>query len=158
MALVQWARYFVVVGLVLAASCGGSDVADTTTTSLGPTTTITGATTTRPVASSTTSVEVGLPDLVGDWDNGEAFLQIADDGSYQVLDSPDSDRNDPVMGGFVARDGANINFVTDLFGECAGVTGVYSVTIEDGEMTLTLVDDPCELRAASFTEPWEAFG
>ena len=106
-------------------------------------------------SSSTTTGEVVLSDLVGEWGNGEWFLQIADDGLYQVLEEPTSDPNDPLMGGFLARDGANVNFVTDVYGECAGQTGVYEVLLVDARLTLILVDDPCESRATRFVEPWE---
>jgi hypothetical protein len=136
------------VGAALLVACGPDEGVDTTTTTLAPSTTTTAAPT-------TTSWEVGLPDLVGDWDNGELFLQIADDGSYQVLESADSDPDDPVIGGFLARDGADLNFVTNLFGECAGVTGVYGVELDEGQMLLTLVDDPCQYRSTRFIEPWE---
>ncbi len=136
------------VGLLLVAACGNDPAGDTTSTT-GPITTNDGQATT------TSTGDIGLPDLVGDWDNGELFLQFADDGSYQVLEAANADPNDPVMGGFVARDGADINFVTDVFGECAGMTGVYSVAIEGGQLLLTLVDDPCQFRATRFAEPWE---
>jgi hypothetical protein len=132
----------------LAAGCGdGDDVGTTTTVAMLPTTST--------AASTTTGGEVSLPDLVGDWDNGELFLQIIDDGSYQVLESADSDTDTPLFGGFLARDGAELNFVTNVFGECAGMTGVYAVELAGEQMTLTLVDDPCSFRAARFTEPWE---
>ena len=138
-----------VVGVLLVGACGNDPAGETTsTTGPGPTTS------SADDATTTTTGEVGLPDLVGDWDNGELFLQIADDGSYQVLETADSDPNDPVMGGFVARDEADINFVTDVFGECAGMTGVYSVALDGNQMLLTLVDDPCQYRASRFSEPW----
>ena len=134
--------------VVVATACGDAPAEDTTTTSSGSTSTS--------VAQSTTSTsgEVGLPDLVGDWDNGELFLQVTDDGSYQVLDSPDSDPNAPLMAGFVARDGTSVNFVTDLFGECAGTTGIYEVELSNSDLVLTLVDDPCQFRADRFPGPW----
>ena len=99
-----------------------------------------------------------LSDLTGDWDNGRLFLQIADDGSYQVLETADSDPADPLMGGFIARDGSNLSFVTDIYGECGGETGVYEVLISEGEMILILVDDPCEFRSDRFVDPWESSG
>ncbi len=99
-----------------------------------------------------------LSDLTGDWDNGQLFLQIADDGSYQVLETPDSDPADPLMGGFIARDGSNLSFVTDIYGECGGETGVYEVLISEGELILILVDDPCEFRSDRFVDPWESSG
>jgi hypothetical protein len=150
------ARHFslLAVGVALLVACGPGEAVDTTTT-LTPSTTSTVGPTTTTTATTTTNGEVGLPDLVGDWDNGELFLQIADDGSYQVLESADADPDAPMIGGFLARDGADLNFVTNLFGECAGVTGVYSVELDEGRMVLTLVDDPCQYRATRFIEPWE---
>lgn len=106
--------------------------------------------------STTTGDDFTLSDLTGDWDNGRLFLQVADDGSYQVLETADSDPADPLMGGFIARDGSNLSFVTDIYGECGGETGVYEVLISEGEMILILVDDPCEFRSDRFVDPWES--
>jgi hypothetical protein len=106
-------------------------------------------------SSSGTTDQVVLNDLVGDWENGEWFLQVADDGSYRVLEDRSSDPDDPLMSGFLARDGADVNFVTDIYGECAGQTGVYEVLLIDARLMLILVDDPCELRATRFVDPWE---
>lgn len=114
-----------------------------------------GSTTTSVLDSSSTTDGVVLSDLVGDWENGEWFLQIAADGFYQVLDKPTSDPGGPLMSGFLARDGANVNFVTDIYGDCAGQTGVYEVLLIDTRLMLILVDDLCELRATRFVEPWE---
>jgi len=105
--------------------------------------------------STTTGEEFALSDLVGDWDNGELFLQIADDGSYQALESPTSDPSDPLMGGFIARDGNKVSFVTDIYGECGGETGVYELLMSDGQLIMILVDDPCQFRAERFADPWE---
>ncbi|MEX1124684.1 MAG: hypothetical protein WEE53_03365 [Acidimicrobiia bacterium] len=110
------------------------------------------------VAVTTTSSEVALSDLVADWDNGQLFLQITDDGSYQTLATATSDPNDPLMGGFVARDGVNLIFVTNIYGECAGQTGVYEVLMTDSQLILTLVDDPCQFRATRFVDPWQKSG
>jgi hypothetical protein len=98
---------------------------------------------------------VELTDLVGDWDNGQLFLQVADDGSYQALETPDSDSANPLMGGFVARDGNDISFVTDIYGECGGETGVYEALMSERRLILILIDDPCQFRAERFVEPWE---
>jgi len=106
-------------------------------------------------SSTTTTSEVVLSELVGDWGNSELFLQIADDGSYQVLETPTSDPNDPLMGGFLARDGTNVIFVTNIYGECAGQTGVYEALMTDGQLILILVDDPCQFRATRFESPWD---
>ena len=85
-------------------------------------------------------------------------MEIADDGSYRVLEGIDSDPNDPLMGGFVARDGSDVSFVTDLYGECAGMVGVYSAVVGNDVLALTLVEDPCPWRVARFTEPWDDVG
>ena len=103
--------------------------------------------------STTTGDDFTLSDLTGDWDNGRLFLQVADDGSYQVLETADSDPADPLMGGFIARDGSNLSFVTDIYGECGGETGVYEVLISEGELILILVDDPCEFRVRPLRGP-----
>ncbi len=95
-----------------------------------------------------------MSDLVGNWDNGQLFLQILDDGSYQALATPTSDPNEPLFAGFVARDGVNFIFVTNIFAECPGETGVYEVLKTDDQLMLLLVDDPCEFRATRFVEPW----
>jgi hypothetical protein len=105
--------------------------------------------------STTSGDEFALSDLVGSWDNGQLFLQIADDGSYQALETPDSDASDPLMGGFIARDGNNLSFVTDIYGECGGETGIYEVLMSEGQLILILGDDPCQFRSDRFVEPWE---
>jgi len=131
------------IGALLATGCSpAAVVVDTSSTTVAN-------------SSTTTSSEVALSDLVGSWDNGQLFLQVADDGSYQALEMATSDPNDPLMSGFLARDGINLNFVTDIFGECAGQTGVYQVLMTEGELTLILVDDPCQFRSSRFVEPWE---
>ena len=130
--------------LVLAPACAAPvEVVATSSTSVATT-------------SSTTASEVALSDLVGNWDNGQLFLQILDDGSYQVLATPTADPNEPLLGGFVARDGVNFIFVTNIYAECPGETGVYEVLKTDDQLMLTLVDDPCEFRATRFVEPWES--
>jgi hypothetical protein len=121
---------------------------------------ITACSLTVEVGGTSTSVgdEFALSDLVGDWGNGQLFLQIADDGSYQALETADSDPDDPLMGGFIARDGNNLSFVTDIYGECSGQTGVYEVLLSEGQLLLILVDDPCEFRSDRFVDPWESSG
>jgi hypothetical protein len=145
----RWHRatsVMLVAAAVWAAACSPSvEVIGTTSTS-------------APESSSSTSAEVALSDLVGDWENGELFLQVADDGSYQALEMRTSDPSDPLMSGFLARDGVNVNFVTDIYGECAGETGVYEALVMDGQLILTLVDDPCEFRANRFVATWERSG
>lgn len=132
-----------VVAVMLASACAASvEVVGSSSTSVAPTT------------SSTTASEVALSDLVGNWDNGQLFLQILDDGSYQALATPTSDPNEPLFAGFVARDGVNFIFVTNIYAECPGDTGVYEVLKTDDQLLLMLVDDPCEFRAARFVEPW----
>ena len=134
------------VAVLLSTACSpAADVIETSSTSVA-------------ASSTTTTSEVVLSDLVGDWVNSELFLQVADDGSYQVLETPTADPNDPLLGGFLARDGTNVIFVTNIYGECAGQTGVYQAAITDGQLALTLVDDPCQFRAVRFVVPWETSG
>jgi hypothetical protein len=146
----RWGRrrqVLLVIAATLATACSASVEVIGTTTS-----------TSVVATSSTTSSVVDLSDLVGDWDNGQLFLQVADDGSYQVLETPTSDPNDPLMSGFVARDGINVIFVTNIYGECSGQTGVYQALMTEGQLVLTLVDDPCQFRATRFVSPWETSG
>ena len=134
------------VAVLLSTACSpAADVIETSSTSVA-------------ASSTTTTSEVVLSELVGDWVNSELFLQVADDGSYQVLETPTADPNDPLLGGFLARDGTNVIFVTNIYGECAGQTGVYQAAITDGQLVFTLVDDPCQFRAARFVVPWETSG
>jgi len=126
----------------LSMGCSGVDEGSDT-----PTTTLSFAT--------TTTHQITLGDLVGDWDNGQLFLQVTDDGSYQVLETAASNPNDPLMGGFVAREEANLIFVTNIYGECAGQTGVYAAAMDDTQLVLILVDDPCQFRATRFESPWD---
>jgi hypothetical protein len=136
--------------ILVVTACSPAATTDSTASTLASS-----STTTPSTRTSSTSSEVTLSDLVGDWDNGQLFLQIADDGSYQILETATSDPSDPLMGGFVARDGSNLNFVTDIYGECGGETGVYGGAMKDGQLVFTLVDDPCEFRATQFVEPWD---
>ena len=140
---VRWRPLLLLATAIAVASCAPTVVIGTSTTS--------GA-----VSTSTTSThEFALSDLVGNWDNGKLFLQFTEDGSYQVLQTPGSDPNDPVMGGFVARDGINLIFVTNIYGECSGETGVYEPLMASGQLVLSLVDDPCQFRSERFVDPWE---
>ena len=50
----------------------------------------------------------------------------------------------------MAREEGNFIFVSGVAGECPGQTGVYGAAIEDGALTLTVVDDPCTSRVAWF--------
>lgn len=106
-----------------------------------------------PASTTATGDEMTLSDLSGNWDNGDLYLQVADDGTYQVLEEPGAVER--LMGGFVARDGTDFDFVTDTSGECPGQTGVYSARLEGETLALSVVDDPCELRVAGFTAPFQ---
>jgi hypothetical protein len=139
--------------ILVVTACSPAATTDSTASTLASS-----STTTPSTRTSSTSSEVALSDLVGDWENGELFLQVADDGSYQALEMRTSDPSDPLMSGFLARDGINVNFVTDIYGECAGETGVYEALVMDGQLILTLVDDPCEFRANRFVATWERSG
>ncbi|HEY6627537.1 MAG TPA: hypothetical protein VI193_00975 [Acidimicrobiia bacterium] len=99
-----------------------------------------------------------LADLVGEWENRELVMQVGDDGQYVVHEAANEEPSDPLMSGFVARDGEELNFVTDIYGECAGETGVYEVLMSEGQLILILVDDPCEFRSDRFVDPWESSG
>lgn len=90
-----------------------------------------------------------LSDLSGSWENERSVLRVNDAGDYVVL-GPDADPDLPLTGGFVARDEANVIFVSGVAGECPGETGVYRAGIEEDVLTLTLVDDPCAERRAWF--------
>lgn len=133
--------------ICLAACSGAAD---------GTTTTSVAATTTTSIAQtpSTSSPEPVLSDLTGDWDNGVMLLMVNDQGEFLVLESGSDDSGEPLMGGFVAREGGDVNFVTGINGECPGQTGVYAASFVDDTLVLTLVDDPCELRADGFADPW----
>jgi hypothetical protein len=94
---------------------------------------------------------VTLPALVGSWVSPEAVLQVTDDGSYQVLQDP-AYPDLVLMVGFVARDGDQLDFVTATGRDCSGQTGVYRGRLEGDVLTLTLVDDACEMRASLFSQ------
>jgi hypothetical protein len=102
--------------------------------------------------------EFTLSDLVGEWENSELVMQVGDDGMYVVHEAANEEPSDPLVSGFVARDGEKLNFVTDIYGECSGETGVYEVLMSDGQLILILVDDPCEFRAERFVIPWDRAG
>ena len=96
-----------------------------------------------------TGPEPVISDLSGSWENERSVLRVNDAGDFVVL-GPDADPDHPLTGGFVARDEGNFIFVSGVAGECPGQTGVYSAVIDDGALTLTVVDDPCTSRAAWF--------
>jgi hypothetical protein len=80
---------------------------------------------------------------------------VNDAGDYVVL-GPDADPDPerPLTVGFVARDEVNVIFVSGVAGECPGQTGVYGAVVDEGTLTLTLVDDPCTARAGWFELPF----
>jgi hypothetical protein len=97
----------------------------------------------------TSSGPPALSDLSGSWENDRSVLRVNDAGDYVVL-GPDADPNQPLTGGFVARQEGNFIFVSGVAGECPGQTGVYEAVIDDAGLTLTVVDDPCVARVAWF--------
>ncbi len=96
----------------------------------------------------TTTTGVTLSSLTGTWVNEDLVLEVNDGGEF-VLRLP-SDQAGALMGGFVARDGDELSFVTSTTGECPGTTGVYGVVVSEDSLTLTVVDDPCPVRASGF--------
>ncbi len=97
----------------------------------------------------TTGPDAVISDLSGSWENERSVLRVNDAGDYVVL-GPDADPDRPLTGGFVAREEGNFIFVSGVAGECPGQTGVYGAVIEDGQLTLTVVDDPCTARVGWF--------
>jgi len=97
----------------------------------------------------TSSATPALSDLSGTWENDRSVLRVNDAGDYVVL-GPDADPDQPLTGGFVAREEGNFIFVSGVAGECPGQTGVYEAVIDDAGLALTLVDDPCAARVAWF--------
>jgi len=124
-------------------ACGDDADPSTTTSTVQSTTTTEGVTTT--VGEPT---EVTLSDLTGTWENASLTLEVNDGGEFLVM----GDSTEPSMGGFIARDGAQFNFVTSTTGECPGQTGVYEASISNDTLTLVLIDDPCQLRATGFEQ------
>jgi hypothetical protein len=98
-----------------------------------------------------------LSDLSGSWENERSVLRVNDAGDYVVL-GPDADPDRPLTGGFVAREEANVIFVSGVAGECPGQTGVYGAVIEEDVLTLTLAEDPCADRADWFEPPFSRAG
>lgn len=96
-----------------------------------------------------TRPEPVISDLSGSWKNERSILRVNDAGDFVVL-GPDANPDRPLTGGFVAREEGNFIFVSGVSGDCLGQTGVYGAVIEDGALTLTLVDDPCTSRVAWF--------
>jgi len=105
----------------------------------------------------TTGPEPVISDLSGSWENERSVLRVNDAGDFVVL-GPDADPDRPLTGGFVAREEGDFIFVSGVSGECPGQTGVYGATIEDGALTLTLVDDPCTSRVAWFEPTFNRAG
>ena len=127
-------------------ACGGNGEADSTTTSARVDETTTVVDPTAPT----------LSDLTGTWDNGTLVLEVNDGGEYVIRASGGS--TEPLMGGFVARDGEQFSFVTTTTGECPGQTGIYEASFDDDALTLLLVDDPCEMRATGLDRPFTRSG
>ena len=103
----------------------------------------------RVATPTTTLPDPVISDLSGSWENERSVLRVNDAGDFVVL-GPDADPDRPLTGGFVAREEGDFIFVSGVAGECPGQTGVYGATIEDGALTLTVVDDPCTSRVAWF--------
>jgi hypothetical protein len=97
----------------------------------------------------TSSTTPALSDLSGSWENDRSVLRVNDAGDYVVL-GPDANPDQPLTGGFVARQEGDFIFVSGVAGECPGQTGVYEAVIDDAGLTLTLVDDPCAARVTWF--------
>jgi hypothetical protein len=133
--------------VLMIAACSGDGEAATTTTIVQSTTTTIEATTTVPI-----TTEPAIADLTGKWENTTFLLEVNDGGEFVVMTSGASPET--LMGGFVARDGSEFNFVTGTTGSCPGQTGVYEAMFTDDELTLTLVDDPCVDRASGFETPF----
>ena len=104
---------------------------------------------TRVSPTTTTGPEAVISDLTGSWENERSVLRVNDAGDYVVL-GPEADPDQPLTGGFVAREEGNFIFVSGVAGECPGQTGVYGAVIDDGQLTLTAVDDPCTARVTWF--------
>ena len=100
-------------------------------------------------STTTTGSDAVISDLSGSWENERSVLRVNDAGDYVVL-GPDADPDQPLTGGFVAREQGNFIFVSGVTGECPGQTGVYFAEFEDDLLTLTVVDDPCAARVAWF--------
>ena len=144
-------RAVIVIGLALAlVACGETTGTTTTSVAGGPSTTPSSENDTTTSTNVTTIPEPALSDLTGNWDNGTLILQINDAGEFLVLDSGDPSQT--LMGGFVARDGTEFNFVTGTSGQCPGQTGVYEVATDGDTLRLALIDDPCETRSAGFAD------
>lgn len=133
-------------GMMLSVAGCASD-GDSATTSVDE-----GTTTTVAETTTTSMSELALSDLTGNWDNSTLLLMVTDQGEYSIAAVGTVDPDQALMWGFVARNGLQFNFITGTQRECPGQTGVYEATINDDMLTLTLVDDPCELRAEGFED------
>lgn len=153
-------RGVLVIGLALVLVACGETTGTTSTTGAREISTTSsvddGSTTTTSTAVTTTISEPALSDLTGNWDNGTLILQVNDAGEFLVLDPDDPEQ--ALMGGFVARDGTEFNFVTGTSGQCPGQTGVYETATDGDTLRLTLIDDPCETRSAGFADEFTSSG
>jgi len=153
-------RGVLVIGLALVLVACGVTTSTTSTAGAGQTSTTSsldsGSTTATSITVTTTISEPALSDLTGNWENGTLILQVNDAGEFLVLNPEDPEQ--PLMGGFVARDGTEFNFVTGTSGQCPGQTGVYETAIDGDTLRLTLIDDPCETRSAGFADEFTSSG
>lgn len=95
-----------------------------------------------------------LSDLSGIWANPAVTLRINDAGDFIIQPAGSADQ--VLMGGFVARDGHRVVFVTGVGGECPGTRGVYAATVASGGLELDVAEDPCDLRVEWFDQPFAA--
>jgi hypothetical protein len=91
-----------------------------------------------------------LSDLTGTWANDAVVLEVNDGGEYILIEPGETE---PEMGGFVARDGDRFSFVTATTGSCPGQTGTYEASVAGDMLTLTAIDDPCEVRMTWLVSP-----
>jgi len=105
-----------------------------------------------------TGQPLALSDLTGNWANDSVALRVNDAGEFVVLSAGDPGQTDPLLAGFVARDEAELIFVTGIGGQCPGQSGVYDAAIDAGTLTLSLVEDPCPARVTWFQAPLARVG
>jgi hypothetical protein len=131
--------------LLVVGACGGGG-SEATTTTAPPS----GGTNPPPSSSFT------VKDLVGTWENDTYVFTVNDDTSYSIAaaGAPDT----PLMSGYASAMGTTVSLATGTSGECPAQTGNYKAALSGDTLTFTVSNDPCEARAAGFTQPFTRTG
>ena len=92
-------------------------------------------------------------DLAGLWKSSRVLLQVSENGTFRSARTAADLQAQPNDLGLVALNGAQVKLVSNSESAlCPGQTGTYKFRIgEAAQLYLTVIDDPCQKRKASFS-------